>query len=164
MPEVTVGIDIGTTSVKALAVDADGSVLRRARVPHELVVGAADQLEHRPDQAWRDGVRQALAEVAGGLDVAAVEVAAMVPSMCAVDDDGRALTPGLLYGDSRAGETSAVDPSQSGESVGFVRWCAGAAPGSDALMRLAGWSPGTVRGSCSGRTPADSHTAASQPR
>ena len=121
MSEVTVGIDIGTTSVKALAVDADGTVLRRARVPHELVVGAADQLEHRPDQAWRAGVREALAAVADGVDVAAVEVAAMVPSMCAVDADGHARTPGLLYGDSRAGGASAADPSQSGESVGFVR-------------------------------------------
>jgi xylulokinase len=129
MSEVTVGIDIGTTSVKALAVDADGGVLRRARVPHDLVVTAADRLEHRPDQAWRAGARQALAAVAEGLEVAAVEVAAMVPSMCAVDAGGHALTPGLLYGDSRAGGASAADPSQSGESVGFVRWCAEVAPG-----------------------------------
>ena len=34
--EVTVGIDIGTTSVKAVAVDGDGRVLARARVPHPL--------------------------------------------------------------------------------------------------------------------------------
>ena len=33
---VTVGIDIGTTSVKAVAADDDGTVLARARVPHEV--------------------------------------------------------------------------------------------------------------------------------
>ena len=125
---MTVGIDIGTTSVKAVAADETGEVLRRARVPHALVVPAADQLQHRPDEAWREGVRHALEEVAQGLDVVAVDVAAMVPSLCAVDERGRALTPGLLYGDARAGVPADTDPSQSGESVGFLRWCARQAP------------------------------------
>ena len=129
MAAVTVGIDIGTTSVKAVAADDDGNVVRRARVPHDLVVAAPDQLEHRPDQAWRDGVRAALAGVADGLDVVAVDVAAMVPSMCAVDGSGHARTPGLLYGDSRAGRDVSGDPSSSGESLGFLRWCARQAPG-----------------------------------
>ena len=35
--EVTVGIDIGTTSVKALAVDGDGRVVASSRVGHELL-------------------------------------------------------------------------------------------------------------------------------
>ena len=34
--------------------------------------------------------------------IEAVNVAAMVPSLCAVDAAGAALTPGLLYGDARA--------------------------------------------------------------
>lgn len=129
MREATVGIDIGTTSVKAVAADADGMVLARARIPHQLIVAASDQLEHRPDEAWRAGVVAALTEVADGLEVVAVDVSAMVPSMCAVDADGRALTPGLLYGDARAGVGVGADPSQSGESVGMLTWCASAAPG-----------------------------------
>ena len=36
--EVTVGIDIGTSSVKALAADGDGNVIASARVPHEVRV------------------------------------------------------------------------------------------------------------------------------
>ena len=60
MAEVTVGIDIGTTSVKAVAADGDGTVVARARVPHRLGVPAADRLEHDVDQAWRGGVRRAL--------------------------------------------------------------------------------------------------------
>ena len=145
MSDVTVGLDIGTTSVKAVAADGDGTVLARARVPHDVVVPSPDRLEHRPDLAWRAGVLAALAEVVAGLDaatggrsavppVAAVDVAAMVPSLCAVDATGKALTPGLLYGDARGreapsgGRPDRADPSQSGELVGFLRWCAGAAP------------------------------------
>lgn len=126
--EVTVGVDIGTTSVKAVAADGDGKVVARTRMPHELVVPVADQLEHRPDQAWRQGVLDALVAVSRDLDLVAVNVASMVPSLCAVDRDGRARTPGLLYGDARSGLRVGSDPSQSGEAVGFLRWCAAEAP------------------------------------
>ena len=128
MAEVTVGVDIGTTSVKALAVDGDGVVLRRARVRHGVQVPAPDRLEHDADRAWRAGVSQAWEEVSAGLTVAGVQVAAMVPSMCAVDASGHALTPGLLYGDGRGGRPVTSDPGTSGELGAFARWCAEAAP------------------------------------
>lgn len=128
MAEVTVGADIGTTSVKALAVDEDGRVLGRARVPHELRSPRPDQLEHDVDAAWRHGVLAAVDEVAAGHDVAAVCTAAMVPSLAAVDAGGRALTPGLLYGDARSGVEPGADPASSGELVGFLRWLHEQAP------------------------------------
>jgi xylulokinase len=128
MGEVTVGIDIGSTSVKALAVDEDGEVLARARVPHSLRSPQADQLEHDVDEAWRTGVRAALDEVAEGHDVAGVSVAAMVPSLAAVDAEGHGLTPGLLYGDARAEVPAGADPASSGELLGFLRWAAKQAP------------------------------------
>ena len=54
-PEVTVGLDIGTTSVKAIAADGDGNVVARARVPHRLRIPAPGRMEHDADQAWRRG-------------------------------------------------------------------------------------------------------------
>ena len=101
--EVTIGIDIGTTAVKAVAADEDGHVVARTRIPHQLCVPAPDRLEHDADAAWRRGPLAALAELARP-DAKAVAVTAMVPSLTAVDDVGRPLTPGLLYGDSRGGE------------------------------------------------------------
>src|SRR3954447_9783809 len=98
MKEVTVGVDIGTTSVKAIAADGDGNVLASARVPHPLNIRAPERLEHDIDAAWRDGVLDAYARVSRDCDVAAVEVAAMVPSLGALRVDGHAAGPGLLYG------------------------------------------------------------------
>ena len=98
--EVTVGIDIGTSSVKAIAADGDGNVVARSRVPHRVVVPAPERFEHDAAEAWRDGPRRVLAEL-GDLDVRGVSVAAMVPSLTAVDEQGTPLTPGLLYGDER---------------------------------------------------------------
>lgn len=121
---VTVGIDIGTTSVKAVAADDEGVVVARARVPHEIRVPRPGAFEHDVDQAWRDGVLAAMAAAAADLDepVAGVNVAAMVPSLGAVDADGRGVGPGLLYGDVRGADrdrdpTAAGDP---GELLAFL--------------------------------------------
>src|SRR5205823_2032996 len=73
-----VGIDIGTTSVKAVAADADGSVVARTRVPHRIVIPDADRFEHDADQAWRRGPREALAGLKVA-DIAAICVTGMVP-------------------------------------------------------------------------------------
>ena len=51
MSEVTVGVDIGTTSVKALAADGDGTVVARARVRHPIGIPSADRFEHDLDRA-----------------------------------------------------------------------------------------------------------------
>ncbi len=53
--DVTIGIDIGTTAVKAVAADDNGRVTARVRIGHQLAVPAPDRLEHDADEAWRRG-------------------------------------------------------------------------------------------------------------
>jgi xylulokinase len=119
---VTIGIDIGTTSVKAVAVDATGEIVVRARLPHRLVTDPPGTFEHVVDDAWHRDVLDALARVASGREVAGVCVAAMVPSLTAVDESEH--VPGLLYGDRR-GVHPVADPSlpgDGGELLTFLRW------------------------------------------
>ena len=52
---VTVGVDVGTTSVKALAVNEDGKVIARSRVPHSVMAPEPDILRHDAKRAWRPG-------------------------------------------------------------------------------------------------------------
>ena len=125
---ITVGIDIGTTSVKALAVDGDGTVLARARVPHAVESPAADLFQHDADKAWRRNVRTAFRRVSGGLDIRGVNVAAMVPSLVCrrssrATDDARA-----AYGDARGGAVSGEDTGRERRVVSFLHWCAQQAP------------------------------------
>ena len=61
--EVTIGIDIGTTAVKAVAADEHGQVVARARIPHQLRVPAPDKLEQDAEQAWRVGPVAALEQL-----------------------------------------------------------------------------------------------------
>lgn len=128
MSEVTVGIDIGTSSVKAIAADADGNVVARARVPHPFRVPTPTRFEHDADLAWRRGTLVAL-DALGNVGPLGVSVAAMVPSLTAVDDAGVPIAPGLLYGDDRGRHGSqAGHPAESGELLAFLRWTAREAP------------------------------------
>jgi xylulokinase len=120
MGALTVGIDIGTTSVKAVAADVDGTIVARTRVPHELRAPDPDTFEHDAAAAWVDGVMKAWDAVGENRDVAGVTVSAMVPSLCGVDQGGRPVTPGLLYGDSR-GRGHGGEDGVAGEVVGFAR-------------------------------------------
>jgi len=132
--DVTIGIDVGSTAVKAVAADEDGRVTARVRIPHQLRVPAADRLEHDADEAWRRGPLSALRQL-DRPGVRAVAVSTMVPSLTAVDPGGVPITPGLLYGDARgrAASEHAVAVNQSlpspGETTQFLRWTVGQAPG-----------------------------------
>ena len=128
MNEVTVGVDIGTSSVKAIAADADGKVVGSARIPHRFYVPTAGRFEHDADEAWRRGPEAALRQLADTRPVG-VSVAAMVPSLTAVDGGGVPVTPGLLYGDERGRDGQrAGHPGENGELLAFLRWTVGAAP------------------------------------
>src|SRR5580704_18352724 len=131
---ITVGIDIGTTAVKAVAADENGTVLARARIPHRLLTPKPDQLEHDAGQAWRRGPVRALAQVnPGGAELGGVCVTSMVPSLTAVDARGIPRSPGLLYGDGRGSDVAGPEPAAT-EAVmpdagGFVRWAVREMPG-----------------------------------
>ena len=112
--EVTVGIDIGTTSVKAVAVDADGGVQARTRIPHAVNAPSPAVLEHDADAVWNTSVVEACDAVSSGHAVAGIGLAAMVPSLAAVDAGGAPISPGILYGDHRGHHPD-------GEFVGFLR-------------------------------------------
>jgi len=136
---VTVGVDVGTTSVKAVAVDEEGVVVARSRVPHQVVAPEADILRHDAKRAWRAGPKKAFEQVTAELDahghrLAGVTVSSMVPSMTAVGRHGVPVLPGLLYGDKEGrGEPVDADgeellPGVLADGEGFMRWASAAAP------------------------------------
>ncbi|MEU0571966.1 FGGY family carbohydrate kinase [Nonomuraea sp. NPDC005983] len=100
---VWIGIDLGTQSVRAMAVAADGRVLGAAGRP---LISHRDGPRHEqdPEQWWRElaaATREALRDVPPGL-VRGVAVDATSGTVLLADRDGRALTPGLMYDDRRA--------------------------------------------------------------
>lgn len=144
---VTVGLDIGTTSVKAVAVTGAGGVVARTRVRHP-VIADADRLRHDARRAWQRGPRRALADL--GVQPRAVTVTGMVPSMAAVDRRGRPLSPGLLYGDvlGRRADRQGM-PDLVGDAPQFLESLAAECPGATGF-----WPAQTTAAAALGGPPA----------
>jgi sugar (pentulose or hexulose) kinase len=102
---VWIGIDLGTQSVRALAVDSGGNVVARSSRP---LHGKRDGVRHEQDPAsWWSLTADALAEISSTVDghrVGAVAVCATSGTVLLTGLDGTPRTPGLMYDDARAGE------------------------------------------------------------
>ncbi len=153
---LTAGLDVGTTSVKAVAVDEEGRVVARSRRPSRLVVGPG-RFEHDALETWWQAPRLVLEEVAaasgarGAGELAAVAVSAMMPSVGAVDAAGRPTGPGLLYGDGRGAPVSGPgpgggDPTASDEMARLAGWVAADAPGADGYWPAQGVANASLGG------------------
>ena len=142
-PEVTVGIDIGTSSVKAIAADGDGNVVASARVPHGFRIPTPERFEHDAERRVAARARAKRSPRLGDLDVRGVSVAAMVPSLTAVD-----ARRGAARARASSTATSAAAPPapamagaatpRAGELLGFLRWARAEAPGRARVLARAG--------------------------
>jgi xylulokinase len=97
------GLDIGTSSLKALLVADDSTVLARASVPYAGQASPAGPTGEQDPQSWIAAARHAVAEcvAAGGLPDG-IGLAGQVPTLVTVDADGRPVRPALTWQDSRA--------------------------------------------------------------
>ncbi|MEJ2359538.1 MAG: FGGY-family carbohydrate kinase [Deinococcales bacterium] len=108
MGELLLGIDIGTYSSKAALVRPDGTILETATQPHTMDIPHPGWAEQDADAVWWHDLvalsRQLLnGDPYTGADVAGVAVSAIGPCLLPIDDKGRPLRKGILYGvDARA--------------------------------------------------------------
>jgi xylulokinase len=136
--EVTIGVDIGTTAVKAVAVDGRGRICARARICHQVHAADRDTFEHDVCAAWQQGPRRAVAELgAAGVAGVGLGIAACVPSITVLDDDLVPLSSGILYGDARGRSGVVPDPVpltplDVREGAAFLGWAAKHWPGARA--------------------------------
>lgn len=98
------GIDIGTTGVRAAAFDTKGARVAEHAVPCPYDAPKPGWAELDPEAWWR-AVRDACAAVAAEIDaaqVAAIGVTGQAPTVALLDADGRSLRPAILWLDTRA--------------------------------------------------------------
>jgi D-ribulokinase len=114
---VWLGIDLGTQSVRALVVDRTGTVLGSA-VQRLDSHREGPRHEQDPEQWWQataDACRKALADIAAR-PVGGVAVDATSGTVLLTDAEGRALTPALMYDDTRA-TAEAAQVNSAGDAV-----------------------------------------------
>ncbi|MER7112183.1 FGGY-family carbohydrate kinase [Streptomyces sp. NPDC000229] len=100
---VHLGLDLGTQSARAVAVDGTGRLLAAASRP---LTGHRDGVRHEQDpEQWWSALAGACREALTGIDPARVRglaVDATSGTVLLADERGRPLTPGLMYDDGRA--------------------------------------------------------------
>ena len=103
MPQHYLGIDVGTTAVKALVVDESGAVVGDAEAPQQLSVPQPGWSEQNPSDWWQgtiDAVRAACAQ-AGINHVASIGLSGQMHSSVLLDASDEVLRPAILWNDVR---------------------------------------------------------------
>jgi xylulokinase len=106
MTKYLLGIDIGTTSTKAILLHPEEGIIASADAPSTLISQQAGWAEEDPTQWWKNVaiVTKNCLTMAGigGTDVAAIGVSGMVPTLILLDNDGEVLHPSIQQNDARA--------------------------------------------------------------
>jgi len=111
-----VGLDVGTTGVKALALSPEGEVLAVATRGYPLSTPRPGWSEQDPEDWWR-AAESALAEVASGREVTGIGLSGQMHGLVTLDEPGRVIRPAILWNDQRTAEECA----EIEERVGFER-------------------------------------------
>ena len=100
-----IGLDLGTSSLKAVAVGAGGEVAARARASYPTTRPEPGAAEQSPADWWT-AVETAVAALrAGGAPPerwAAVGLSAMIPTLVLTDEAGEPVAPAITWEDGRA--------------------------------------------------------------
>jgi xylulokinase len=119
---ITLGIDIGTSGTKTLAIDERGTILASATAeypcshPHP---GWSEQ----PPQSWWDATVQTVQQVLGSgrfraEDVAGIGLSGQMHGSVFLDSEGRVIRPALLWNDQRtAAECREIEEKAGGREA-----------------------------------------------
>ncbi len=107
--ELFLGLDLGTTSTKALLIDASGALIAQATADHPVSYPQAGWSEQDPDDWWRSSIAatQAVLDRTGpnaATRVAAIGLSGQMHGLVALDAAGAVLRPCILWNDSRSAE------------------------------------------------------------
>jgi len=94
-----IGLDVGTSSVKGVAVAPDGAVLQRAERSYPRSTPHPGWSEQDPEDWW-NGASEVLDEL-GGPGAAGIGLAGQMHGLVAVDEHDRPLRPAILWNDGR---------------------------------------------------------------
>ncbi|HXO08000.1 MAG TPA: xylulokinase [Solirubrobacteraceae bacterium] len=114
---VAVGIDVGTSGVKGVAIDDDGAVLARAEAGYPFATPLPGWVEQDPEEWWRatESVLAQLHEAAGA--PVGIGLSGQMHGLVALDSADRVVRPSILWNDQR----SAAQCDQIERTIGLER-------------------------------------------
>ena len=117
MSSTAIGLDVGTSATKGIAVDADGTVLARAEVAYPLSTPRPGWSEQDPEDWWKatQQVLESLRRDAG--EPAGIGLSGQMHGLVALDSADRVLRPAILWNDQR----TAAECDEIERSIGVER-------------------------------------------
>ncbi len=115
---VYLGVDVGTSGVKAIAMDGDGEVTASATRPLAMQTPRPGWAEQHPEAWWlasADVIRD-VAERVGAARVAAIGLSGQMHSSVFLDAAGEVVRPALLWCDGRTSGECAELAASVGET------------------------------------------------
>jgi xylulokinase len=109
-----VGIDVGTSGVKALALSPTGEILARSERDYPLSTPQPGWAEQDPEQWWA-ATRAALDEL--GVEPTSIGLSGQMHGLVVLDADERVLRPAILWNDQR----TAAECDEIEERLGLAR-------------------------------------------
>ncbi len=94
------GVDVGTTSLKAVLFDEDATPIQTVTKDYTLNVNG-DKIEFPPEQYWQL-FSEALSELSAGHEITALSIDTQCETMIVTDADGNPLTDAIVWLDNRA--------------------------------------------------------------
>ena len=125
--ELYLGIDMGTSSLKATVIDREGRVRAQARIPSRVLRPKEDWYEVAPTETWRNGVVELCRDLASRIalaDVRSLCVSSLCGTFVPVDAEFRPVYNAILYGiDRRSANQAArlnraIGPDRLAERLG----------------------------------------------
>ena len=99
-PARAIGVDVGTSAVKAVAIDGDGSVVGGAERAYPVSMPHPGWSEQDPDDWWT-ATEAVLDELDAG-DAAGIGLSGQMHGLVVLGSDGRPLRPAILWNDGRS--------------------------------------------------------------
>ena len=117
MRRAVIGLDVGTSATKGVAIDDDGTVLARAEAAYHLSTPRPGWSEQDPEDWWRasEEVLSQLRRTVG--EPAGIGLSGQMHGLVALDGDDRVLRPAILWNDQR----TAAECAEIEQTIGVER-------------------------------------------
>jgi xylulokinase len=123
-----IGIDVGTSGVKVVAVSTDGKLLATAGATYDLHAPKSGYAEQNPDDWWQATIsafRQVhdclQTDSPAGVDILAIGLSGQMHGLVPLDEDGRPVRPAIIWCDLRTvAEAQWIEQELGREQV--IRW------------------------------------------
>ncbi len=112
MPDVLIGLDVGTSGVKGVAISPDGDVVATADETYPLAMPRPGWVEQDPEDWWR-AAQACLARLPDG----PIGLSGQMHGLVVLDDADRVLRPAILWNDQR----TAAECAEIERRVGLER-------------------------------------------